>query len=113
MEELSIERKGSMVVAALLGEVTIDATPAIKRRLLDELEDGDYDGLVVDLSGTGFIDSSGIGFLVSLASRIENDDKSFYLYRPSAQVEKTLELVQLRTYFRILKTEDELAPLML
>lgn len=113
MEGLSIERTNRLVVAAWNGEITIDVTPGLKAELERVLEKGGFDCLVLDLSAVDFIDSSGIGFLVSLASRIDNDAKSFYLYRPGPQVEKTLELVRLRKYFKMLNTEDELAPLKL
>jgi len=91
--------------------MTLDVTGELKVAFDAILADAEC--LILDLSGVSFIDSSGIGFLVSLASRVENEAKSFYLYRPGAQVVRTLELVQLKKYFKIIGTEEELAPLML
>jgi len=112
MEDLRIERKRSVVLAAYAGEMTLEVTRRL-RRALEQAMGEDDDCLIFDLSGVSFVDSSGIGFLVSLSTRVENEGKSFYLYRPDAQVVRTLELVQLKKYFKILGTEEELAPLML
>ena len=57
------------------------------------------------------MDSSGIGFLVSINTRMRSSGRSFYLYRLSPAVEKTLGLVQLLNFFEILKDESALAAL--
>lgn len=113
MENLRIEKKNRALVAMLEGEMTLDVTSSIRERLSAAMQKGGFDCLVLDLEQVGFIDSSGIGLLVSLSSQIEGDEKSFYLYRPGQQVARTLELVQLKKYFKVLQTEDELAPLTL
>lgn len=110
---MRIEKKNRALVAALAGEITLEVTQDVRERINVAVEEGGFDCLVLDMEHVDFIDSSGIGLLVSLSSRIENDEKSFYLYRPGQQVARTLELVQLRKYFKVLSTEDELAPLLL
>lgn len=113
MENLRIERTGGVILAAYEGEMTLEVTRGLRQAVGEVLADGDVDCLIFDLTGVSFMDSSGIGFLVSLASRIENESRSFYLYRPDPQVLRTLELVQLKKYFKIITTQEELAPLML
>jgi anti-sigma B factor antagonist len=107
MEGLSIEQKDDAVVAAYSGELTLDVTQEVKNKLQEALESCDCKKLVLNLSEVSFIDSSGIGFLVSLSSRLQSSGLEFALMKPSAQVGKTLELVQLKSYFRILDSEDE------
>ncbi|BBD08907.1 STAS domain-containing protein [Desulfovibrio ferrophilus] len=113
MENLRIKRTRNAALADYTGEMTLEVTRELRETIDAVMTDDDVQCLIFDLSGVSFIDSSGIGFLVSLASRVENEAKSFYLYRPDAQVVRTLELVQLKKYFKILGTEEELAPLML
>ena len=55
------------------------------------------------------MDSSGIGFLVSVNTRMRSSGRCFYLYQLSPAVEKTLGLVQLLSFFAILKDECALA----
>lgn len=111
MENLQIEKRNKAVLVTCSGEITLDVTPRLRECIEAELGGGGYSFLVLDLSEVRFIDSSGIGFLVALSTRIEEQDKSFYLLRPGAQVLKTLELVQLKRYFKILRSDEELAAL--
>lgn len=113
MEGLRIEDKGGTLLVAWSGEMTLDTTAGLRSGIDAAMGGKDFRCLVMDLSDVGFMDSSGIGLLVSLSSRVESGERSFYLYRPSTQVARTLDLVRLRKYFKILSTEDELAPLML
>lgn len=111
MEDLVMQRKGKAVLVAYSGEITLDVTPALRTAIDEELGREPFNFLILDLSAVNFIDSSGIGFLVALSTRIEDSDNSFYLLRPGAQVLKTLELVQLKRYFKILRNDEELAAL--
>jgi len=111
MEGLLIEKKDGLVAVVYSGEITLDVTPGIKAEVSAATEDVDYKNLIMDLSGVSFIDSSGIGFLVSLNSRIRNAGKTFYLFKPSPQVAKTLELVQMIKYFKIIGSDEELKAL--
>jgi anti-sigma B factor antagonist len=107
VEKLMLERKDAVLLAKLTGEVTLDITNDVKRTLNEELGSG-VEKLVMDLSNVDFMDSSGIGLLVSVNTRMRSGGKFFYLYNPSPQVEKTLNLVQLFSFFEILSGEDEL-----
>lgn len=107
MEKLTLERKDAVLLARLIGEVTLDITNDLKRVLNEELVSG-VEKLVLDLSKVDFMDSSGIGLLVSVNTRMRSGGKSFFLFNPSPQVEKTLNLVQLISFFEILADEDEL-----
>ncbi|MFO7818434.1 MAG: STAS domain-containing protein, partial [Desulfovibrionales bacterium] len=61
-----------------------------------------------DLSDIKFMDSSGIGFLVATNNKVKQSGRGFYLYMPSPQVIKTLKLVNLFSFFEILRDEDDL-----
>ncbi|MDY7000553.1 MAG: STAS domain-containing protein [Thermodesulfobacteriota bacterium] len=111
MEGLLIEKKDSFVAVVYSGEITLDVTPGMKAEISAATEDVNYKNLIMDLSNVSFIDSSGIGFLVSLNSRVRNAGKTFYLFKPSPQVTKTLDLVQMIKYFKIVNSDEELAAL--
>lgn len=92
-----------------VGEITLEITGDLKRSLDAELDGNSVGTVVIDLSEVTFMDSSGIGFLVSVNTRMRSAGRSFYLYRLSKPVEKTLGLVQLLQFFQILADETALA----
>ena len=111
MENFTIERNNDCVVVTFSGEITLEVTGTIKEQLENALHQAPFTTLVVDLADIGFMDSSGIGFLVALNTRIMGQGRKMFLYRPSQQVRKTLSLVQLASFFKTLESEDELLTL--
>jgi anti-sigma B factor antagonist len=112
MEGLSMDGKNDTLVAAYDGELTLEVTQDLKENVRQALEETGYSRFVLDLSKVNFIDSSGIGFLVSMASRMKSAGVDFHLYKPSTQVGKTLELVQLKNHFNTIDSERELEELL-
>lgn len=110
-----IRRVGGALLLKYAGEITLEMTADLKRRLEAELGEGEEAGdggvraVVVDLSAVPFMDSSGIGFLVSCNTRMKSAGKAFYLYQLSPAVEKTLGLVQLLGFFSVLPDETALS----
>jgi anti-sigma B factor antagonist len=64
--ELSLDSKivAGRTVLAVAGEVDIYSAPTLRDRLTDLIESGDHT-VIVDLSGVGFLDSTGLGTLVA------------------------------------------------
>src|SRR3712207_9513515 len=82
----SIKKQDDIVVVDVEGQLIVGNRQELKQRVLDELEKGERK-LLVDFSQTGYIDSSGLGVLVSLSKKIReqggelrlanlNDDRS-------------------------------------
>lgn len=89
-------------------EVTIETIYEFKEQVEKASESSEVEVIVADLSEALFLDSSGIGFLVSLNSRLKSNNKNMYLLRPSEQICKTLELVRLISFFTIIEDEREI-----
>jgi len=109
MENLHVEKKDNIYILKLTGELTLDVTPALKQKIEELYSQDSFDGLIFDLSGIHFMDSSGIGFLVALNTRLQRGGGKLYLYKPTDQVKKTLELVQLISVFQLLESDDDMA----
>lgn len=62
------DQDGSAATVTLNGEVDVYTSPALKEQLVAIIEGG-CDNIVVDLRDVGFIDSSGLGVLVSALRR--------------------------------------------
>lgn len=111
METLNLEQKGSLCIIRYSGELTLEVIDKLKQQLQEYLATEECPNLVMDLSQTVFLDSSGIGFLVHLNNRKKSSNKTFYLLSPSPQVRKTLSLVKLIEYFKIIDKEQDLQDL--
>jgi len=67
---LEIEQDGQVVVARLIGEFDFTEADRVSSELMAATPN-DAIGLVLDISGVGYIDSSGVRMLFDLAGRLE------------------------------------------
>jgi anti-sigma B factor antagonist len=70
--EFAIEQRrldGETQIVAVTGEVDIFTAPEFKQRVMMAIADG-VELLIVDLSGTSFIDSSSLGVLIGAHRRL-------------------------------------------
>jgi len=96
----SIERMGEVTVVDVNGELTVANRGELKERVLRRLEEGD-DMFVIDFSRTGYIDSSGLGVLVSLSKRIREEKGRLRLAGLNQDLRTLFELTKLDTLFQI------------
>ena len=109
MKCLDIEKQGEEVcLLHYKGELTLECVQEAKEETEDYVRSETVNALVIDLSKTVFLDSSGIGFLVHIHNRLESQEKKLYLYNLSPQVRKTLSLVKLLDFFHVLDSEEAL-----
>ncbi|WP_243438786.1 STAS domain-containing protein [Fundidesulfovibrio soli] len=111
MENLIWLRKGACLLAKFSGEITMEVTQDFKHAVEQALEKDDSQALALDLSEVSFMDSSGIGFLVSCNTRLQSLGKRLVLMCPSPQVRKTLGLVQLMDFFAVAESDGDLESL--
>jgi len=108
MQGLDAELRGEVLLITCPGEITFENTTELRAFVEGKLADKAYNALVMDLSGVPFIDSSGIGMLVALNSKVYSAGKKLYLLTPTEQVRKTLELVKLSSFFDFIVDPEEL-----
>jgi anti-anti-sigma factor len=87
LEELDIEPAGDVVVACLRGEVDLSNAPSVRERLLGAVPNT-ATALVLDLSGTDYLDSSGVGLIFELAERLGSRGQKLGLVVPDDSVIK-------------------------
>ncbi len=98
------ERRGGIVVA-LEGDIDLEGSPAARKILLDAVGQGQP--VYVDLSGVGYIDSSGIASLVEALQRARQGGTGFALASVSDPARRVLELARLDRVFTIHASLDE------
>ena len=62
---------------------------------------------IVDISNLRYINSSGIGVLITILTKFRNKGGEVFLMNPSENVKKLLVITKLNAIFHIVKSEDE------
>jgi anti-sigma B factor antagonist len=74
------------------------ATDAIQKKVVK---------CIIDISNLRYINSSGIGVLITILTKFRNKGGEVYLLKPSESVQKLLVITKLNAIFQIAKTEEE------
>lgn len=91
-EELSFEPLGDAVLARLSGEVDLSNARSVKERLFDAVPNT-ASGLVLDLSATDHLDSSGVRLIFELGERLGNRRQKLELVVPDeSNIRRVLRL---------------------
>ena len=62
---------------------------------------------IIDISEVRYINSSGIGLLITILTKFRNKGGEVFLMNPSESVKKLLIITKLNAIFQIVKTEEE------
>ena len=98
--------KSGVVVVGVEGQLIVGNRQELKQKVLDSLEEGSRK-FVIDFSKTGYIDSSGLGVLVSLSKKIREQGGDLRLCGLNEDLQTLFELTKLDTLFAIAKTPEE------
>jgi anti-sigma B factor antagonist len=99
----TVRKQGELCVVAVEGQLIVGNRQELKQKVLDELERGARKFLV-DFAQTGYIDSSGLGVLVSLSKRIRENNGELRLANLNDDLKTLFELTKLDTLFQIADT---------
>ena len=99
------EEKG-VVVLGVDGQLIVGNRHELKQKVLDALEAGERKFLI-DFSETGYIDSSGLGVLVSLSKKIREVDGELRLASLNDDLHTLFELTKLDALFAISDSLEE------
>jgi anti-sigma B factor antagonist len=64
---------------------------------------------IIDISELRYINSSGIGVLITILTKFRNKGGEVYLMNPSESVKKLLVITKLNAIFQVIKSEEEIA----
>jgi len=62
---------------------------------------------VIDISNLRYINSSGIGVLITILTKFRNKGGEVCLLKPSESVQKLLVITKLNAIFQVVQTEEE------
>ncbi len=102
----SIKKQDGVVVVEVDGQLIVGNRQELKHLILAEMERGSRKFLV-DFSRTGYIDSSGLGVLVSLSKKIREQGGELRLANLNDDLRTLFELTKLDTLFQIAETREQ------
>ena len=101
----TMHREGDILVVDVGGQLIVGNRQELKQKVLDELEKGER-RFLVDFAQTGYIDSSGLGVLVSLSKKIREQGGELRLANLNEDLKTLFELTKLDTLFQISDTRE-------
>ena len=93
-------------VITVSGDLNIKSAPDLGKTVEKLLQPG-LTRLIVDFSNITYIDSSGMGMLVSCFKQAQNNNTSFGLASVSGRVCDLLKLTRLQSFFPLYRDLDE------
>lgn len=108
--ELVIEGRtvGTWMVLAVAGELDLATAPGLRERVREMAPDGPL-RVALDLTGVGFVDSSGLGAIVASLKHVRELGGELVLIAPDASpVAKLLSLTGLEPSIARVQTVDDL-----
>lgn len=100
-----IRKAGEICVVDVEGQLIVGNRQELKQKVLDELERGER-RFLIDFSQTGYIDSSGLGVLVSLSKKIREMGGDLRLASLNDDLKTLFELTKLDTLFSITHSRE-------
>lgn len=102
----AIETAGDVLVVAVVGQLVVGNRQEFKQAVLDEVEKG-VKRILIDFTETGYVDSSGLGALVSLSKRLRDAGGSVRLAALNDDLRTLFELTRLDTLFKLYGSRAE------
>jgi len=107
--EVHLEGRDRLLLARVEGEVDISNVDDLRDRLTASVEDGRA-GVVLDLSDTDYLDSSGLRLLMDLREWLRERGQSLEIVAPSGgAVRRLIELIELEGPLSVHETTEAAA----
>ena len=87
----------------LIGDLDINSSIELKDRMTEILDDKE-ENIVIDASELSYIDSTGLGVLISLLKRLNNNEKMLLIKEPQDNILKIFKITGL---YKVIKIEKE------
>lgn len=101
-----VSKSDDVTLIEVEGQLIVGNRQELKQQVLEQLEDGDRK-FVIDFAETGYIDSSGLGVLVSLSKKIREQGGELRLSSLNEDLRTLFELTKLDTLFRIADDKEQ------
>jgi anti-sigma B factor antagonist len=104
--DITKRTKGEITVLDISGEIDLYNAPEIKDIINKLIEEQKYN-VIINLEKVSYIDSSGIGALISSLSNLKKYQGGLKIINVFASVRKVFELTKLTSFFEIFDNEAD------
>jgi anti-sigma B factor antagonist len=109
MAELNISERqaGDVTILDLTGKVTIGEGSVALRTTIRRLLGEGKKNILLNLGGVGYVDSSGIGELVSSYTAVQKEGGSLKMLNLTQKIQDLLAITKLLTVFDVYESEGD------
>jgi anti-anti-sigma factor len=107
MLNIQTKQEGNASVVSVKGKINFEVTAQLRETIKDLIAGQQPKLLVVNLEGTSFIDSSGLGLLVAARSSADKSGSRLHICCIPPQVKRVFDQTNLTNYFSIFDTEQD------
>ncbi len=101
-----VEQSGAITIIGVTGHLIVANRQELKHIVLERLGTGDREFLI-DFEKTGYIDSSGLGVLVSLSKKVRERGGELRLAGLNEDLRTLFQLTKLDSLFSIVDSREE------
>lgn len=101
------EIKNNTLVLRLSGDLIGEDNGASVIEIVNNAIQQKVINCIIDISGLRYINSSGIGVLITILTKFRNKGGEVYLMKPSESVQRLLVITKLNAIFQIVQSEEE------
>jgi anti-sigma B factor antagonist len=102
---IDLRESGNVIIVDMSGRLWV-LEPPLRQRMFGLVEQGRR-SFVLNLARLNYIDSSGLGQLISIWTTIRSKDGHIVLLNPNVRVQRLFEITKLNSVFEIFFNEDE------
>lgn len=107
--EFKNEIKNNRLILRLLGDLIGENNGPALLEVVNTAIQQNVMTCIVDISAVRYINSSGIGVLITILTKFRNKSGEVYLMKPSDSVQKLLVITKLNAIFQIVQSEEEVS----
>lgn len=102
------ETKGNTLIIRISGDLIGEDSGTKLLEVANEAIARQLKSCVIDIAELRYINSSGIGVLITILTKFRNKGGEVYLMNPSDSVKKLLVITKLNSIFQMISSEDEM-----
>ncbi|MBN1899434.1 MAG: STAS domain-containing protein [Spirochaetes bacterium] len=104
--EIKVREVDGITIFNIEGEIDLYNAPTLKDEIKKKIEEQKYN-IIINLEKVSYIDSSGIGALISSLSNLKKYQGGLKITNVTGSVRKVFELTKLTSFFEIYEQDDQ------
>ena len=100
-----LARHGAVTVVGVGRELSLRSGAELKQAVIDRIEKGERQ-FILDFADTEFIDSAGLGALISISKAVHSREGTMKLMRLNDDLRRLFDLTKLDTLFDVVERTD-------